>query len=230
MARLPRLAVAGVPHSVIQRGTRQQAIFAEDADYEALLTMFADSARRFQVAVHSYVLMSGHFQLLATPSSASALPQFMQAVGRSYVRYFNQRQGRSGTLWEGRYRSTLIQPDARLLSCMAYIDLSPVRAGLVATPREYRWSSHSHYVGLYSAPTLAPPPIYWQLGNTPFAREVAYAELVAAGLSAENEQAIADSVQNGWPLGSAEFIAEMQGRTARRLTKAAPGRPRKHSI
>jgi hypothetical protein len=99
------------------------------------------------VAIHAYVLMSNHFHLLATPQTADGLPMMMQAVGRSYVRAFNNAQGRTGTLWEGRYRSTLIQTERYLLACMAYIDLNPVRAGLVAQAADYPWSSHGHYIG-----------------------------------------------------------------------------------
>ena len=121
MARLPRLTLADVPHHVIQRGNNRQPIFIDRADHEKLLALLAESATRFGIAMHAYVLMDNHFHLLATPASATGLPQFMQSVGRAYVRYFNDRHGRSGTLWEGRYRSTLIQTERYLLTCMAYI-------------------------------------------------------------------------------------------------------------
>jgi REP element-mobilizing transposase RayT len=130
MARLPRLTLPGYPHHVIQRGNNRQAIFASTADYQVLLDLLRDNAQKFGVAIHAYVLMSNHFHLLATPQTADGLPQMMQAVGRSYVRTFNNAQGRTGTLWEGRYRSTLIQSERYLLACMVYIDLNPVRAGL----------------------------------------------------------------------------------------------------
>ncbi|MGH8337532.1 MAG: transposase, partial [Gammaproteobacteria bacterium] len=116
MARLPRLTIPGYPHHVIQRGNNRQAIFASAGDRQMLLDLLLDNARKFGVALHAYVLMTNHFHLLATPQSADALPQMMQAVGRRYVRYFNDAQGRSGTLWEGRYRSTLIQTDRYLLA------------------------------------------------------------------------------------------------------------------
>jgi putative transposase len=106
-----------------------------------LLSLLGENARKYNVALHGYVLMSNHFHLLATPETAEGLPQMMQAVGRRYVRYFNDTQRRSGTLWEGRYRSTLIEADRYLLACLAYIDLNPVRAGLVAEARDYAWSS-----------------------------------------------------------------------------------------
>ncbi len=105
------------------------------------------------MAIHAYVLMSNHFHLLATPDTADGIPQMMQSVGRRYVRYFNRSQGRTGTLWEGRYRSTLIQAERYLLACMAYIDLNPVRAGIAETAGDYPWSSYLHYVGSSKRPT-----------------------------------------------------------------------------
>jgi putative transposase len=184
MARLPRLTLADMPHHVIQRGNNRQPIFVDRADHERLLGLLADNAARLGIALHAYVLMDNHFHLLATPDSTTGLPQFMQSVGRSYVRYFNDRHGRSGTLWEGRYRSTLIQTDRYLMTCMAYIDLNPVRAGMAADARDYPWSSHGHYAGLRRDKLLTPHPLYWELGNTPFAREAAYVELVRGGVRA----------------------------------------------
>ena len=225
MARLPRLTLPGYPHHVIQRGNNRQPIFATPADRERLLALLAEYAAQFGVALHAYVLMDNHFHLLATPETAQGLPQMMQAVGRRYVRYFNDSQGRSGTLWEGRYRSTLIQAERHLLACMAYIDLNPVRAGLVVDPRDYPWSSHGHYTGQRHDRLITPHALYWQLGNTPFAREAAYAELVRAGLSPAQQQALTQSALRGWALGDASFVAELQRRTERRVSKASAGRP-----
>src|SRR5512133_3697782 len=225
MARLPRLTVPGYPHHVIQRGNNRQPIFAANADYEALLSLLEEHAGREKVAIHAYVLMSNHFHLLATPETAEGIPRMMQAVGRQYVRYFNQRQARSGTLWEGRYRSTLIQAERYLLACMVYIDLNPVRASLVANPAEYPWSSHAHYAGLRSDKLVTPHPLYWELGNTPFSRDAAYAELVREGLSTQQQQALTDSALRGWALGETDYVAELQRRTERRVTKARAGRP-----
>ena len=225
MARLPRLTLPGFPHHLIQRGNNRQPIFAGMADYVLLLGLLAEYAKKFGVAVHAYVLMGNHFHLLATPSTADGLPQMMQAVGRSYVRYFNDMQGRSGTLWEGRYKSTLVQTDRYLLACMAYIDLNPVRAGMVADPRDYPWSSYGHYVGARTDKLLTPHPLWWALGNTPFAREVAYADLVHTGISVEQQRQLTQSALRGWALGDADFVADLQKKTERRVTKAAAGRP-----
>jgi putative transposase len=225
MARLPRLTIPGYPHHIIQRGNNRQPIFAGASDDESFLSLLDENARKYGVAIHAYVLMSNHFHLLATPDSAQAIPQMMQAVGRRYVRYFNQRQGRTGTLWEGRYKSTLIQTERYLLACMVYIDLNPVRAGLVADPGDYPWSSHGHYIGRRRDRLITPHPLYWELGNTPFARDAAYAELVRSGITAEQQQALTDSALRGWALGEAGYVADLQKRTARRVSKTRAGRP-----
>jgi len=225
MARLPRLTLPGFPHHIIQRGNNRQAIFASAADYQVLLDLLDASARKFGVAIHAYVLMANHFHLLATPPSTNALSQMMQAVGRRYVRYFNDTQKRSGTLWEGRYRSTVIQAERYLLPCMAYMDLNPVRAGVVAQARDYPWSSHTHYIGQRTDKLITPHSLVWELGNTPFAREAAYAERVREGLSPVQQAALTDAALRGWALGDPDFVAEIQKITQRRVTKSTAGRP-----
>jgi putative transposase len=226
MARLPRLTVPGYPHHLIQRGNNRQAIFESKADYELLLALLEEHAAKQQVALHAYVLMSNHFHVLATPGTEEGIPQMMQAVGRRYVRHFNQRHGRSGTLWEGRYKSTLIQAERYLLACMVYIDLNPVRAGLVADPAEYPWSSHRHYVGGQTQRLITPHPLYWELGNTPFARDAAYSELVRSGISEDQQRVLTNSTLQGWALGDPDYVADLQRRTQRRVEKSRPGRPR----
>lgn len=225
MARLPRLTAPGFPHHVIQRGNNRQTIFADAADYEAMLDLLIEQSKKFQVAVHAYVLMGNHFHLLATPQTADGLPLMMQAVGRSYVRRFNNRHGRTGTLWEGRYRSTVVQSERYLLACMVYIDLNPVRAGLAAQPADYFWSSHAHALGLRTDRLVTPHALFWALGNTPFAREAAYAALVQAGIGGKERSALGQSVHTGWALGEPDFIAALQERTQRRVVKARAGRP-----
>lgn len=225
MARLPRLTLPDYPHHIIQRGNNRQRIFADRPDFERMLALLAEYAQKFGVAIHAYVLMDNHFHLLATPSTVEALPLMMQALGRSYVRYFNQRHGRTGTLWEGRYRSTLIESERYLLACMVYIDLNPVRAGMVAQPADWPWSSHARYVGLAPDRLVTPHALYWALGNTPFAREAAYAELVQAGISNAQQSALTDATLRGWALGEAGFMAELQKKSPRRVSKVQAGRP-----
>jgi putative transposase len=225
MARLPRLTLPDLPHHVIQRGNNRQAIFAAVGDYQMMLDLLDENARKFSVSIHGYVLMDNHFHLLVTPQTADGLPHMMQVVGRRYVRYFNDNQKRSGTLWEGRYKSTLIQTESYLLACMAYIDLNPVRAGMVGQARDYAWSSHAHYIGLRVDKLVTPHPLFWDLGNTPFAREAAYAEMVQAGVSDAQKTALTDSALRGWALGDRDFVKQLQKFTDRRVSKSAAGRP-----
>ena len=229
MARLPRLTLADQPHHVLQRGNNRQPIFVDDADRERMLALLAENVPRWGIALHAYVLMDNHFHLLATPSTADGLPKFMQAVGRSYVRWFNDRHARTGTLWEGRYRSTVVQAERWLLPCMVSIDLNPVRAGLVPDASAYRWSSHAHYVGVRGDRSISPPPQYWALGNTPFAREAAYAERVATGIGAADQAVITGSLLQGWAAGDPRFLARLQEATPRRVEKMRSGRRPKSS-
>ena len=229
MARLPRLSLAGHVHHVLQRGNNRQPIFTTTDEHVAMLDLLAQEARRQGVALHAYVLMPNHFHLLATPAEPDSLPRLMQAVGRAYVRAFNRAHARTGTLWEGRYRSTLLQPDLHVLPCMAYFDLNPVRAGLVPAAVDHAWSSHGHYAGLRHDASLQPPAAYWGLGNTPFAREAAYAEMVRAGVTPVQQDALTRSVLGGWVLGDPVFVAGLQAVVARRLSMARAGRPVKNS-
>ncbi len=225
MARLPRLTVPGYAHHLIQRGNNRQSVFVTDADRQFLLDLLAEHAQGCEVALHAYVLMDNHFHLLATPATSQGLAQMMQAVGRRYVRHFNDRQKRTGTLWEGRFKSSLIQSERYLLACMAYIDLNPVRAGMVQQPGDYRWSSFAHHTGQRLEPWLTPHPLYWELGNTPFAREMAYANLVRSGIASVQQAALTDATLRGWALGEPEFVANLQKKTPRRVSKTTAGRP-----
>lgn len=225
MARLPRLTVTGYPHHVILRGNNRQDIFRTSADFQCMLDLLFEHARAQGLEVHGYVLMSNHLHLLLTPQKDQALPKMMQSVGRSYVQVFNKVHGRTGTLWEGRYRSTLIQTDRYLLTCMAYMDLNPVRAHMVAQPENYPWSSYAHYTGRRMDRLITPHALYWGLGNTPFAREAVYAELVQGGISADQQGALTDATLSGWALGDASFVAGLRPLTQRRLSKGKAGRP-----
>ena len=225
MARLPRLTLPGYPHHVIQRGNNRQAIFVSSGDRQFLLELLGENSEKFGVDIHAYVLMGNHFHLLATPKEADSLPKMMQAVGRRYVRLFNDSHGRTGTLWEGRYKSTVIQTDRYLLACMAYIDLNPVRAGLVAQAADYPWSSHHHYAGLKPDRLITPHPLIWALGNTPFAREMAYSAMVAAGITVQQQADLTQFALKGWALGDGGFLSELQKNTLRRVNRTSAGRP-----
>lgn len=225
MARLPRLTVPGYPHHVIQRGNNRQAVFLTENDRQRFLEYLGEYARQFGVAVHAYVLMDNHFHLLVTPGTSGGLAAMVQAMGRRYVQTFNRLHGRTGSLWEGRYRSTLIQTERYLLACMVYIDLNPVRAGMVERPEDFPWSSHRHYIGERADTLVTPHALYWGLGNTPFAREAAYRELVQAGLARDTLNQLTDSAIKGWALGDDAFVREVGKQTTRRPRRAHPGRP-----
>lgn len=226
MARLPRLTIAAYPHHIILRGNNRQPIFRDTDDYQRMLRFLRDFSIESKVAVHAYVLMTNHLHLLLTPETNEGVPRMMQALGRRYVRYFNDRHSRTGTLWEGRYRSSLIDAERYLLACMVYMDLNPVRAGMVSGPGDYAWSSYGHYAGLRNDPLVTPHSLFWQLGNTPFAREAAYAQLVNAGQTREQQEKLTRAAHSGMALGEGAFIADLQRRTTRRVTPGRAGRPR----
>jgi len=209
MARLPRLAIAGHLHHVLQRGGHGQAICRDPEDFQALLDSLQAASRQHHVAVHGYVLLADHFHLLLTPETERALPLMMQALGRQYVRHFNQRYVRRGTLWEGRFKSTVLQ-DTQWLAGAVFMDLHPQRTENGAPASGYHWSSYRHYAGTSPDKLITPHPAYWALGNTPFAREAAYQAAVQEGLSSVQSGALTDAVTHGWALGSAEFVAALQ--------------------
>jgi len=225
VARLPRLTVPGYPHHLIQRGNNREPLFADAADYRRLLEYLGEGAQRYHVAIHAYVLMSNHFHLLATPEDEHGLSSMMQSLGRRYVRVYNQLHGRTGTLWEGRYKATVIESERYLIACMAYIELNPVRAGMVAHPAEYPWSSYAHQTGIAHDPLVTPHALYWGLGNTPFSREAAYRAVIESGLGSEQVAKFTQSTLKGWALGSDHFIRDLQERTGRRVMQQKAGRP-----
>lgn len=177
MARLPRICPPGVPQHIIQRGNNRQACFASDEDFSHYAYWLAEYSNEFDVAVHAWVFMTNHVHLLATPMGENGLSSLMQALGRRYVRYFNYAYQRSGTLWEGRFKSCVVEAEHYLLTCMRYIELNPVRANMVSQPEQYRWSSY-HANGLGKAINLCRPhDVYTRLGKTRADRLQAYREL-----------------------------------------------------
>ncbi|MGB6054890.1 MAG: transposase [Burkholderiaceae bacterium] len=228
MARLPRLVVPGQPHHVIQRGNDRQLIFREPADYEVFLDWLGQAARQFKVAIHAYVLMPNHLHLLASPADQAGLGRMMQWVGRHYVPYFNHKYDRIGTLWQGRYKATVIDSERYFLVCSRYIELNPVRAGMLADPAQYRWSSCRHHIGGTPDPLVIDHALYWALGNTPFAREQAYRDLIGEAPTVDDIAALREATHKGWALGSARFTTALERQTERRVRPAKRGRPPKH--
>ena len=227
MARLPRLALPGHVHHVVQAGTQLAQIFRDDDDRREAHDRLTRLAQALKVAVHGYVLLPDRFHLVLTPPDEAALPQLMQGFGRAYVPYHNRRHQRSGTLWGGRYRSAVLQPERHLLPCLVMLDGLPVQAGLAAEPADFGWSSHGHYVGRRLDRLVTPHPLLWSLGDTPFAREAAYAQRVVEGVSAQEQGLLMRHTLSGWALGDAGFVASLQQQTPRRLSAAKAGRPRR---
>lgn len=227
MARLARLYVPDQPQHVILRGLDQQPAFVDDQDYELFIDCLKAAARDHHLAVHAYVLLPRQVQLLVTPSDEASLPKAMQAVGRRYVAHFNRRYSRRGTLWEGRYRATVIEGERYFLLASRVVEMSPVRAQLVTSADAYRWSSYRHHVGLTVDSLITDHPLYWALGNTPFERQRAYKELCEQPLDERQADQLQQATLKGWVLGG-ETYREWAARTANRRVSPLPrGRPRK---
>jgi putative transposase len=227
MARQSRLILPHQPHHVIQRGNDGQLIFRDTEDYEHLLGWLKDAARLYGVAVHAWVLMPNHFQLLVTPSDQHGLGLMMQKIGRLYVPWYNNKYQRSGGLFQGRFRTSLLETQLYFLACSRYVELAPVRAQLVSEPADYPWSSYAHHAGLRPDATVSDHSLYWALGNTPFQREAAYTELVQQGMSDQEFRTIDEAVNKGWPLASHAFKADLERKTMRQILPARRGRPPK---
>lgn len=226
MARLARLSAANQVHLLIQRGNNGEATFVDDDDRVAYLAMLRSAALDNQVRIHAYALTDNEVFLLATPADAGAPGRMMQSLGRRYVARFNRRHARTGTLWEGRFRSTVIEAALHLRDCMCFVELAPVRAGLVHAANEHAWSSARHHLGLAVDLLVTDAPLYWSTGNTPFEREVAHQRLLERALTSEKTLAIEQAARKGWVYGSAAFAAALESETSRRARPRRPGRSR----
>lgn len=229
MARLPRLVIANQAHHVIQRGNDRQTIFRDDSDYLAFLAWLREGSRQFKVAIHAYVLMPNHLHLLASPSDQEGLGRMMQWIGRHYVPYFNRKYDRVGTLWQGRYKATVIDSERYFMTCSRYIELNPVRASLAAGPGDYLWSSYLHHIGAQPDSIITDHALYWALGNTPFQREAAYKALVEQALTSEEVSTLSEATLKGWALGSDQFKSALERQIHRRVQPAKRGRPFKQT-
>jgi putative transposase len=201
---------------VIQRGNNRSALFAVDADYRFFRECLRAACEKYGCVVHAYVFMTNHVHLLITPSTASGIGQVMQSVGRRYVQRFNTRYQRTGTLWEGRYRATVVETARYLFACYRYIELNPVRAGLVGNPQDYRWSSHrANALGVFD-PIVVPHEQYCAFGADSGARQAAYRALFTTPLVDSTLAAIREATNKGWTLGSERFGAEIAALVNRR--------------
>ncbi|MBC7502725.1 MAG: transposase [Herminiimonas sp.] len=229
MARLPRLVVPHQPHHIIQRGNGRNTVFYDTEDHLVFLMRLREAARQYKVAIHAYVLMSNHIHVLASPADATGLARMMQWIGRHYVPYFNRKYSRAGTLWEGRYRATVLDSERYFMTCSRYIELNPVRAGMVDGPGDYPWSSYAHHVGIKPDPIITDHPLYWSLGNTPFEREAAYMALIELGLTTLETTVLSQATLKGWALGTEKFKAALEKQANRRVSPTTRGRPRKQT-
>lgn len=225
MARLPRLIVPHQPHHIVQQGNDRQSIFREPEDYQRFLGWLRESAREYKVAIHAYVLTPTQLQLLATPADEDGLAQTMQRVGRYYVPWYNAKYARSGSLFQGRFKTSVIDAPAFLLQCSLYIEQVPVRAGLAGEALSYPWSSYAHHAGTSPDGAIVDHALYWALGNTPFQREAQYKQLAERSLSAAQLATIEKAVLKGWPLGSDGFKAGLEKKAQRQVLPAKRGRP-----
>jgi putative transposase len=230
MARLPRYVIPGQPQHIIQRGNNRQPIFAADADYQFFRDALVEAAAKHGLEIHAYVWMTNHIHLLATPKFNDSISKVFQSVGRRYVQYFNFTYKRSGTLWEGRYRATVVDSEHYLLTLMRYIELNPVRAGMVATPQGYPWSSYWRNAlgeGGPNADWLSSHEEYMRLGLDDLARQEAYRALFVSAIDQGDLAAIRDCTHKGWALGSERFRDAIEALGQRRAESKGVGRPRK---
>ncbi|QQO55886.1 MAG: transposase [Thiohalocapsa sp. PB-PSB1] len=227
MPRRARIIAAGCPMHVILRGIDRAAVFFEDDDRQFFLDHLAAVAAEESVAVHAYVLMTNHLHLLMTAARDDGVSAVMKRVGQRDVQHVNRTYRRTGGLFEGRFRSLLIETDTYLLACQRYIELNPVRASMVSVPGDYRWSSHrANALGRQDS-VVTPHPLYQGLADSDQARFAAYRRLFEGMLSAELLQRFRECTNGGFVLGSPKFEWQIAAMLGRRIWKGAPGRPLK---
>lgn len=226
MPRKPRFNLPGVPQHVIQRGNNREPCFFAEADYRRYLQDLQKSAEKYRCRIHAYVLMTNHVHLLVTPMVGYGISQMMQAVGRRYVYYINKTYRRTGTLWEGRYKASLVDSDRYLLSCMRYIELNPVRAAMAEHPGDYGWSSYVANAQGKVDPLISTHPIYDSLGVSPGQRQSAYRELFRTHLDSRLIHDIREALNHELVLGRSYFKDKIEVLTKRQTRLGQSGRPR----
>jgi putative transposase len=219
MPRRARLRLAGLPLHIIQRGNNRTPCFYADEDYGLYLHHLAQLATKFKCAVHAYVLMTNHVHLLVTPDRDDGPSLLMKHLGQRYVQYINKTYRRSGTLWEGRFRSSLVQRDGYSLKCQRYIELNPVRAGMVRHPGDYVWSSHRVNAGLRTSILILPHQEYLGLGETPELRAAAYRRSFRFEMDPADLREIRSAANGGFALGNDRFKAEIAAMLGRRVER-----------
>ena len=227
MPRPPRLELPGVAQHVIQRGNNRAGCFFGDTDRRFYLKCLAESAGHRGCEVHAYVLMSNHVHLLVTPSESGAIGAMMQDLGRRYVRVINTIHGRTGTLWEARFKSSLIDSETYLLTCHRYIELNPLRAGVVSDPAAYAWSSHAHYATDWVNPLITEHAVYLRLGATRSERQAAFRSMFAMSLDERLVAQIRNAINTDSAFGSESFLEDAEGKLGRSVRAPTRGRPAK---
>ena len=220
--------MARVAHLVLLRGHNGAVVFHDDADCTSFLAALQVAFERARVALHAYALLPDRVWLLCTPLEGDELSRAMQSLGRRFAAQFNRRHQRSGSLWDGRYRSTVVEPGRVLLDAMVFIDqfAAGTTSGEDAQRTTAEWSSARQHLGFDGPIPLNDLAEYWALGNTPFDRASAYRALLSEATPPGDAERIVTATQKGWPLGSPRFIESLQQRTLRRLIPRKRGRPR----
>jgi len=223
MARQPRLVEPGVALHIVQRGVDREDCFREDPDRYVYLTLLRDLSAATQCALHAYCLMTNHVHLLLTPGARQAPAMLMRTLGQRYVPYFNRRYGRTGTLWEGRFKSCLVDSARYVLGCHRYIERNPVEAGMVATPAAYTWSSHCGNIGLAHNKLLTPHVEYLALASEQASRNAAYRALAEMQDDPALVKAIRSATHGGYPLVGESLKSQLAKRAVRPLERRKPG-------
>lgn len=226
MPRRARKYLPGLPYHIVQRGNNREACFIEPENYQYYLELWQEISQRYDLAVHAYCLMTNHIHFMATPSLTGSLSNTMKVVGSRYAQYINRKYRRTGTLWEGRHRSSLVQSDRYFLTCSRYIELNPVRAQMVKRPEEYHWSSYG--VNAWGdASWLQPHVEYLQLDGTVAGRCHAYRALFKHQLSEENLHLIRKAAHYCQPVGDDRFRQQIEEKYGISLGQIKRGRPRR---
>lgn len=227
MARLPRLNLIDIPQHIVQTGHNGLACFFDEEDYEFYLISLAAAAKQYQCDIHAYVLLNNMVQIIATPRVPGGISSLMQSLGRRYVQYVNHRYKRSGTLWGGRYKSSLIDSEAFLLSCYRYVELRPLEQGLVEELSNYKWSSFPHHSGATQSDLILDHRIYLELGDTEEERCNAYNQLFRYKFDSRLQDFIAETISVGHILGGDRFKDEIERIANHRVRPLKRGRPKK---
>ena len=222
--------LAGLPYHVVQRGNNRQACFFDDDDRRLYLELLVSSLRRYDALLHAFVLMTNHVHLLLTPRAEDSISRVMRVAGSCYAQRFNRKYARTGSLWEGRHKASVIEADAYLLCCYRYIEMNPVRAGMVTSPDAYRWSSYRANACGGSLSALDPHPTYAALGSTPAVRQAAYRALFAAADTGADDQSIRRATSACVPLGDEAFSARVARQAGQVLAYPRRGRPARRCI